>query len=217
MFVRIHWSGAPDGAGRNGTGRQRLPPQVTAHFKILLSFNGARGMLLGRTRPHARARQTCMRRLRDPPRHVRMVAEVHGRARYQMGRVNADRHTRPARACLFRCNRAEASLLDPISQRMQSFVEGYGDVPRDARRLEDHEARNHATPWLRHHLGRGIVAGDVIGYQLGDRWWTFFFERVSISGQDGPERWRVEAYDCSGRSWSRNYLYLLEDSRWRPA
>jgi hypothetical protein len=99
---------------------------------------------------------------------------------------------------------------------MQSFVEWYGEIPQEARRLGDHEARNHATPWLRHHLGRGIVAGYVIGYRLDERWWTFFFERASGAQADAAEQWWVEAYDCNGKSWSRNYYYLLRDRRWQP-
>jgi hypothetical protein len=106
--------------------------------------------------------------------------------------------------------------LDSIDQRMESFVEWYGEIPQEATRLGDHEARNHATPWLRHHLGRGIVAGYVIGYRLGERWWTFFFERDSGAQADAAEQWWVEAYDCNGKSWSRNYYYSLADRRWQP-
>jgi len=107
--------------------------------------------------------------------------------------------------------------LDPIDQRMQSFVRWYGEIPSGATRLEAHEAQSHAAPWLRHHVGRGIVAGYVIGYQSGEQWWTFLFERAPGLTTEGAEQWWVEAYDCNGKSWSRNYCYLLKDSRWRPA
>ncbi len=105
--------------------------------------------------------------------------------------------------------------MDSIDLRMQSFVGWHGEIPQEARRLEDHEARSHAAPWLRHHLGRGIVHSYVIGYQLGEHWWTLFFERALSATTDGAERWWVEAYDCNGKSWSGNYYYLLTENRWR--
>ena len=139
---------------------------------------------------------------RDEP-HVNGAGEMRTDALGSQGRV-------------FSASLTEAFPLDPINQRMQSFVELHGEIPREAMRLQDRQARNHATPWLRHHLGRGIVSGYVIGYQLGELWWTFFFERTSGAATDGAEQWRVEAYDCNGKSWSRNYYYLLRESRWQP-
>jgi hypothetical protein len=104
--------------------------------------------------------------------------------------------------------------LDSIDQRMQSFVGWLGEIPQEARRLEDHEARNHAAPWLRHHLGRGIVHSYVAGYELGERWWTLFFERTLNRASDGAEQWWIEAYDCHGKSSSGSYYYLPVENRW---
>jgi hypothetical protein len=138
------------------------------------------------------------------------------RTTYKPGRVKCEPAHSARRGACFSAILTEAFPLDPMNQRMQSFVERHGEIPREARRLQDREARNHATPWLRHHLGRGIVSGYVIGYQLGERWWTFFFERTSGAATDGAEQWWVEAYDCNGQSWSGNYYYLLRESRWQP-
>jgi hypothetical protein len=76
---------------------------------------------------------------------------------------------------------------------------------------------DHAVPWLRRHLGRGIIHSYVIGYQLGERWWTLFFDRAFSTPTEGAEHWRVEAYDCNGKSWSGNYYYLLTENQWQPA
>ena len=105
--------------------------------------------------------------------------------------------------------------MDSIDQRMQSFVAWHAQIPPEAKRLEDYEAKGHAAPWLRHHLGRGIVHSYVIGFQLEDRWWTLFFERASDAGMDGSERWWIEAYDHNGKSWSDLYYYLPTQRLWR--
>jgi hypothetical protein len=104
--------------------------------------------------------------------------------------------------------------MSSTDERMQSFVRWHGEIPREAKRLQDYEARQHAAPWIRHHIGDGIVHGHSIGYGLGERWWTLFFERVEIGVRDGAERWHVEAYDHKGRSWTGHYLYWPGLSRW---
>lgn len=105
--------------------------------------------------------------------------------------------------------------MDSVDERMLRFVEWHGEIPREARRIEDHEAKTHATPWLRHHLWRGIVKGYVIGFQLEERWWTLIFERDVNSRADGSEQWWIEAYENNGKSWSRQYCYTPEERQWR--
>jgi hypothetical protein len=100
---------------------------------------------------------------------------------------------------------------------MRSFVAWHGQVPTAAKRIEDHEAHRHGTAWLRRHIGgRGIVHSYVIGYVLGERWWTLFFQRASSTTIRGAEVWWIEAYDHSGASWSDTYSYF-PDGRWRLA
>jgi hypothetical protein len=107
--------------------------------------------------------------------------------------------------------------MSSIDERMQSFVQWHGEIPREAKRLEDYETRQHAVPWIRHHIGEGIVHSHAIGYELHKRWWTLFFERLEGSAHDGVERWHVEAYGHNGKSWTDHYLYWPEQSRWRHA
>ena len=105
--------------------------------------------------------------------------------------------------------------MDSIDRRMQSFAEWYGEVPRDAKRLEDFEAREHAATWVRRTIGKGIAGAYVIGFQRGDAWWSYFFERLDENTALGTvESWRVEAYDSRGRSWSDDYVWWPVESRW---
>jgi hypothetical protein len=115
--------------------------------------------------------------------------------------------------------------LDSIDRIMQSFVAWHGQIPTEAKRIEDHEAYRHATAWLRRHIGgRGIVHSYVIGYVLGERWWTLFFQRAtcgrgsseaaSSTTIGGAEPWWIEAYDHKGTSWGDTYFYL-PDGQWR--
>ena len=113
--------------------------------------------------------------------------------------------------------------MSTIDQRMESFVAHIGEVPPDARRLADFEARQHRAPWVRRVLGKGICS-YVIGYTLADRWWTYCLERVPSAAPhasedtlpaENVEIWSVEAYDSSGRSWTRTYWYDSWDSHWQ--
>jgi hypothetical protein len=88
-------------------------------------------------------------------------------------------------------------------------------VPAEARRLEDFEACEHAATWIRRNIGLGVVHSYVIGYELGDRWWTLFFDRIDAIAPDGAEVWRIEAYHHSGKSWSGRFFFWPEWSRWR--
>jgi hypothetical protein len=51
----------------------------------------------------------------------------------------------------------EPVLVDSIDLRMQSFVEWRCEVPLNAKRLEDFDARKHAATWIRHNIGKGVV------------------------------------------------------------
>jgi hypothetical protein len=105
-----------------------------------------------------------------------------------------------------------------LEQRMQSFAASFGEVPHDARRLQDFEARQHAASWVRRMLGKGVACHYVIGYARDERWWTFCFERSA----DHPQRpdlefWFVEAYDSAGRSSSDLYEYSPGTALWSRA
>jgi len=105
--------------------------------------------------------------------------------------------------------------LDSIDARMQSFVAWHGQVPPEARYVEDHEAQGHAAAWLRRHLGgRGIVHSHVIGYVVEERWWTLFFQRTLTTAIDDAEQWWIESYDDTGKHWSSYYYYYVSEGRW---
>jgi hypothetical protein len=108
--------------------------------------------------------------------------------------------------------------VDSIDHRMRFFVQWRGEVPPEAKRIEDFEARQHTAAWLRFNLGEGIARSYVIGFECGEAWWTYFFER--IHGDDAPngaERWVVEAYDSEGGSWTNEYLWWPSENGWTPS
>jgi len=103
---------------------------------------------------------------------------------------------------------------------MESFIAWDGQVPPKAKRLEDSEARTHAAPWIRRLIGRGLARTYVIGYALGQCWWTLCFERGNRGENvtaEGAESWWIEAYDHNGISWTGNYYYWPLENRWRHA
>jgi hypothetical protein len=109
-------------------------------------------------------------------------------------------------------------LMDSIDRRMQSFVQWRGEVPPEAKRIEDFDARRHAAPWLRLNIGRGIAGAYVIGFQCGEAWWSYFFERIDQPGApEGAERWRIEAYHSHGRSWTDDFMRWVSEDRWARA
>jgi hypothetical protein len=107
--------------------------------------------------------------------------------------------------------------VHPVDERMHAFVAWHGQIPTGAERIEDQRARGHAVSWIRRNLGVGIIHSHVIGYELGHRWWTLFFDRIATVGPDGAECWQVEAYDHNGKSWSERYHFWPEHCRWQPA
>ena len=103
-----------------------------------------------------------------------------------------------------------------IDDRMESFVASCGVVPADAHRLEDFEARRHAATWIQRLIGAGISCHQVIGYALGNGWWTFCFDRHAELEPDAEtEIWRVEAYDSIGRGWRDTFTYSIPTEQWR--
>jgi hypothetical protein len=98
---------------------------------------------------------------------------------------------------------------------MRSFVAWHGQVPTTAARLEDFAARAHMAPWLRRTIGQGVAASYVIGFELQQRWWTFFFDREAQCA-DAPESWCIEAYAHDGKSWKQRFLYWPVEDQWRP-
>lgn len=108
--------------------------------------------------------------------------------------------------------------MDSIDRRMQSFVQWRAEVPPEAKRLEDFEARGHAAPWLRLNIGDGIAGAYVIGFQCGEAWWSYFFERINAPDvPEGAERWRVESYNSRGQSWIDDFLRWSPENRWSRA
>ena len=105
--------------------------------------------------------------------------------------------------------------MDSIDRRMESFVSWYGEVPPDARRIEDFEARKDAASWVRRNIGVGIVHGYVIGYKLYNRWWTVFFERIESPAPEGAEKWHLEGYSHTGLGWTSDYYFWPDLIRWR--
>jgi hypothetical protein len=107
-----------------------------------------------------------------------------------------------------------------IDQRMESFIAWHGEVPLEAKRLEDFEARKHGAAWIRRLIGRGLGCTYVVGCALGQRWWTLCFERQTHEEDrtpEGAENWCVEAYDHRAISWTSNYYYWPAEGRWRHA
>jgi hypothetical protein len=103
-----------------------------------------------------------------------------------------------------------------IDGRMESFVASCGVVPAEAHRLEDFDARRHAATWIQRLIGTGIACHQVIGYALGNSWWTFCFDRhTELEPDDETEVWRVEAYDSIGRGWRDTFVYSLDTGQWR--
>ena len=98
---------------------------------------------------------------------------------------------------------------------MQSFVRWHGQLPRDAKPIEDFQAREHAAAWIRRNVGDGVGGTYVIGYVLRDCWWTLFFDRVDAIAREGVEAWKVESYGHDGRSWSGRFYYWPDLVRWR--
>ncbi len=106
-----------------------------------------------------------------------------------------------------------------IDHRMESFANSFGGVPPKARRLDDSEANVHGATWIRRLLGKGIACQYVIGYQLGERWWTFCFEREvrPAIGTGDEERWTVEAYSSLGQSWCETFRFDPDSVMWMRA
>jgi hypothetical protein len=109
-------------------------------------------------------------------------------------------------------------MAKTIEERMEEFVALFGDVPRDAHKLEDYEAKHHQDTWVQRLVGEGIACHYVIGYQLGDRWWTFCFDHRDEAPELGDhEFWVVEAYDSDGGSSCQGFLYSPVSMRWTRA
>lgn len=102
-----------------------------------------------------------------------------------------------------------------IDERMLSFTRWHGEVPPEARRVEDFEATIHAAIWIRRNLGLGVASEYVIGFQLGESWWTLFFDRIETLAPRDAEVWRVESYSSGGRTWTDRFYHWPEEDRWQ--
>lgn len=106
----------------------------------------------------------------------------------------------------------------PVSsdRRFQSFVSWYSEVPHEAQRLADAEARQRAATWVPQRFGDDRKSrGQLIAFQLADRWWTLFFERESDGAPKDAENWWIEGYAHDGSQWASNYFYWPGDDHWR--
>jgi hypothetical protein len=120
-----------------------------------------------------------------------------------------------ARVAFGFCLPMGAALVDAVDQRMQAFVRWYGEVPSEAKLLEDFDAKRHAAVWVRRTVGNGIAGAYVVAYQLGGRWWTLFFDRTSDWAPEGAENWSIEAYSNTSASWIQEYYYWPAEGTWR--
>ena len=100
---------------------------------------------------------------------------------------------------------------------MRSFVKWYGEVPAEARPIEDSDAQEHAAAWIRRNIGVGIAFAYVIGFQSGTCWWTLFFDRSDRAAPAQAERWKVESYSNAARSWTGEFDYWPGSKFWRRA
>ncbi len=98
---------------------------------------------------------------------------------------------------------------------MLSFVRWYGEIPPEARRIEDFEANDHAAFWVRRNLGLGIAYAYVIGFQADVRWWTLFFDRIEGDPDTDQEVWKVESYSNSSPAWVGRFHYCPSRADWR--
>ncbi len=100
---------------------------------------------------------------------------------------------------------------------MRSFVKWCGEVPGEARRIEEFEANQHAVTWIRRNVGLGIAYAYVIGFQADTRWWTLFFDRIDEAGAEDLELWKIESYSNAASSWVDYFRYRPSSGRWRRA
>lgn len=100
---------------------------------------------------------------------------------------------------------------------MLSFVQQHGDVPPGAHRIADHDAAMHTATWVRRNVGLGTACAYVIGFSLGDKWWTFFFDRMEAIASASAEIWKIGSYSNEASSWESTFWYFPETARWHGA
>ena len=108
-----------------------------------------------------------------------------------------------------------SQVPDSSDRRFLSFIAWHGEVPREATRLEEAEARERASKWVPQKSADFKAQGRLFVYELGARWWLVLFERAG--GQDPPkdaENWFIESY-AHDNSWGSNYFYWPAEDRWR--
>jgi hypothetical protein len=108
-------------------------------------------------------------------------------------------------------------IVNTIDHRMESFIARFGEIPAEARRLSDAEARTHTAPWIQRVLGKGLACAYVSGYVVANDWWTFCFERGKAAepGRGNAEVWTVEAYDSRGVGWCERFNYWPDLDLWQ--
>jgi hypothetical protein len=105
-----------------------------------------------------------------------------------------------------------------MEERMTSFVAWHGEVPPEATRLDDFQARKLAATGVRGLVPTPAGDGEAIGFALAERWWTVSFvhnEQCDYTTPPGAENWLVEGHDAFGGLWTSNYFYWPQQSRWR--
>lgn len=118
------------------------------------------------------------------------------------------------------CTNVVIAKIDPplsvdVEDKLLAFVRWHGEIPPDAHRITDDEAAMHSASWVRRNLGVGTVSAYVIGFELGDSWWTLFFDRMrEASATSIVEVWKIDSYNNRGPSWERRFWYW-PDGRWQ--
>lgn len=108
-------------------------------------------------------------------------------------------------------------IVNTIDHRMESFIARFGEIPPEAQRLTDAEARQHGASWVQRVLGKGLACAYVSGYAVEDDWWTFCFERDRAPGpgRGNAEVWTVEGYDSRGGGWRERFHYWPDIDLWQ--
>ena len=102
-----------------------------------------------------------------------------------------------------------------VEDKLLSFVSWHGEIPPDAHRITAEDAAMHRAEWVRRNLGVGTASAYVIGFELGDSWWTLFFDHIrEASATSVVEVWKIASYNNGGLSWERRFWYW-PDGRWQ--
>jgi hypothetical protein len=104
------------------------------------------------------------------------------------------------------------------ADRFQSFIAWQGEVPAEARPVPESEARERAVRWRREVFAaeaRQKAQGHLFAYELRERWWIVWFQRMHEDVTKDLEDWWIETYAHDGNDWASVYFYWPAEDRWR--